>query len=223
MDAAYRSAKAHAWEPVELEWRGGVDAADRADARDVRRPGRDQARDPARRPPQADPQGPGLGRLHDRVVAAAEPSRTVQVRPEVGWRRERAGSTRARVPDRDRLGRRSESALDQPGRRGDRTLAASSTERRSRRESRRSRSATSLAALVERVVADVAADPAVTAVASRRATPVRSIASGRTRMTARSPRPIDGGDLGSPTARRPRSSAIARARRAGRRPSPTRR
>ncbi len=25
MDAAYRSAKAHAWEPVELEWRGGAD------------------------------------------------------------------------------------------------------------------------------------------------------------------------------------------------------
>jgi len=24
MDAAYRSAKAHAWEPVELEWRGGT-------------------------------------------------------------------------------------------------------------------------------------------------------------------------------------------------------
>ena len=24
MDAAYRSAKAHAWEPVELDWRGGT-------------------------------------------------------------------------------------------------------------------------------------------------------------------------------------------------------
>ena len=26
MDAAYRSAKAHAWEPVELDWRGGTTA-----------------------------------------------------------------------------------------------------------------------------------------------------------------------------------------------------
>jgi hypothetical protein len=26
MDAAYRSAEAHAWEPVELDWRGGTTA-----------------------------------------------------------------------------------------------------------------------------------------------------------------------------------------------------
>ena len=35
MDACYRSAKAHAWEPVELEWRGGSTAADRRDPGDV--------------------------------------------------------------------------------------------------------------------------------------------------------------------------------------------
>ena len=69
MDACYRSAEAHAWAPVELEWRGGVDAADRVDAGDVRGPGRHQARDPAGRPPQAHPQGPGVGRLHRPVVA----------------------------------------------------------------------------------------------------------------------------------------------------------
>ena len=63
MDACYRSAKRGAWEPIDLEWRGGDDAADRREPRAVRRPGRHQARDPARRPPQADPQGPGDGRL----------------------------------------------------------------------------------------------------------------------------------------------------------------
>ena len=71
MDAAYRSAKAHAWEPVELEWRGGDDAADRVDAGDLRGPGRHQARDPARRPAQAHPQGPGHGRLHATGSSAA--------------------------------------------------------------------------------------------------------------------------------------------------------
>ena len=58
MDACYRSAKRDAWEPVDVDWRGGVTPRIGLDARDLRGPGRHQARDPARRPPQADPQGP---------------------------------------------------------------------------------------------------------------------------------------------------------------------
>ena len=60
MDAAYRSAKSRAWEPVELfEWRGGSTRADRQDARDLRGPDGDQARAAARRPDEAHPQGSG--------------------------------------------------------------------------------------------------------------------------------------------------------------------
>ena len=66
MDAAFKSARSRAWEPVQLsEWRGGTAArigSGRApETHDG--PGRHQARDPARRPPQADPQGPRDGRL----------------------------------------------------------------------------------------------------------------------------------------------------------------
>ncbi len=60
MDAAYRSAAANAWAPVELDWRGERDPPDRLGPGAVRGPDRDQARDPARRPAQADPQGPRL-------------------------------------------------------------------------------------------------------------------------------------------------------------------
>ena len=64
MDACYRSAKKHAWEPVELDWRGGSTPRMSTTPETLRGPGRHQARDPARRPPQAHPQGPSLGRLH---------------------------------------------------------------------------------------------------------------------------------------------------------------
>ena len=51
MDAAYRSAKSRAWEPVELsEWRGGHDAADREDGR---RPSRARPSSSARSCPTA--------------------------------------------------------------------------------------------------------------------------------------------------------------------------
>ena len=65
MDACYRSASEPglgAGRAVRVA--GRRDAADREVARDVRRPGRDQARGPARRPREADPQGPGDRRLH---------------------------------------------------------------------------------------------------------------------------------------------------------------
>ena len=64
MDACYRSAKAKAWAPVELEWRGGSTPRIASTPETVRGPGRHQARDPAGRTAQAHPQGPGLGRLH---------------------------------------------------------------------------------------------------------------------------------------------------------------
>ena len=71
MDAAYRSAKSGAWEPVELfEWRGGVDAADRQDARDVRGPDGHQARAPARRAAKLILKDPATGDFTDRIVSA---------------------------------------------------------------------------------------------------------------------------------------------------------
>ncbi len=64
MDACYRSAKSRAWEPVELDWRGGKTEPIGKDTRDLRGPGGHQARAAARRPLQAHPQGPAQRRFH---------------------------------------------------------------------------------------------------------------------------------------------------------------
>ena len=63
MDAAYRSAKSHAWEPVTMDWRGGTTPRITSTPGGVRGPRGHQAGAAAGRPPQAHPQGPRHGRL----------------------------------------------------------------------------------------------------------------------------------------------------------------
>ncbi len=108
MDACYRSAKSGAWEPVELDWRGGTTPRITASGEELRGPRRHQARAPAGRPREDDPQGDGDGELrrphHRRRVSPSEPPPyRLEVLPAGEWAGIVAGWFGARLLDRPTL------------------------------------------------------------------------------------------------------------------------